>query len=191
MPATTTSANGSSALPTELLADGRVIGAKVRVLTQAEEAFEGVIFTIDPVASFLILEERFVDAPAKNKTRMFQIEALKKIELLEKAPADVNANLPNISEDDLLRLEQRNKDVAERALASIGKDVSSEAQAIFDALNKTMPCEWEGTNIRVMGDVLIKPPYQPQNCISAKPQVLDRVKKVLEGEKNKLKRAKK
>lgn len=57
--------------------------------------------------------------------------------MLEKAPADVNASLPNISEEDLLRLEQRNKGVAERALASIGKGVSTEAQTIFDALNKT------------------------------------------------------
>lgn len=56
---------------------------------------------------------------------------------MEKAPASVNASLPNISEDDLLRLEQRNKGVAERALASIGKGVSAEAQTIFDALNKT------------------------------------------------------
>lgn len=55
----------------------------------------------------------------------------------------------------------------------------------------SMPCEWEGPNIRVMGDVLIKPPYQPQNCVSENAQVLSRVKKVLEGEKNKLKKAKK
>lgn len=46
---------GVGALPSELLADGAVIGAKVRVVTQADEAFEGVIFTLDPVASFLIL----------------------------------------------------------------------------------------------------------------------------------------
>lgn len=139
-------------------------------------------------------------------------------QLLEKAPADLNTSLPHITEDDLLRMEQRNKDVAMRALASIGKDVTTEAQTIFDALNKTyvtilsytrhhgdsiahplyymhflssMPCEWEGQNIRVMGDVLIKPPYQPQNCVSENAQVLSRVKKVLEGEKNKLKKAKK
>lgn len=57
MPGATTQSNGSGhgALPTELVADGRVIGARVRVVTQAEETFEGTIFTIDPVASFLIL----------------------------------------------------------------------------------------------------------------------------------------
>lgn len=50
------SSNGiSSVVPAELLADGKVIGAKVRVLTQADESFDGVIFTLDPVASFLIL----------------------------------------------------------------------------------------------------------------------------------------
>lgn len=42
-----------------------------------------------------------------------------------------------------------------------------------------MPCEWEGANIRVMGEVVIKPPYQPQNCVSANTQVLSRVKKVV------------
>lgn len=47
--------NGSGVLPSELLADGAVIGAKVRVVTQADDTFEGTIFTLDPVASFLIL----------------------------------------------------------------------------------------------------------------------------------------
>lgn len=53
------------------------------------------------------------------------------------APADASLALPGVSEEELLRAEQRNKAQAERALASIGQGVSSEAQAIFDALNKT------------------------------------------------------
>jgi hypothetical protein len=144
------------------------------------------------------------DGP-KSKTRIFQLEALEKIEVLEAAPAGLQLTLPVISEDELQRVEQRNKGLAERALASIGQGVSGEAQAIFDALNKTcvcvvgsfhwdsinltrllwpflpfrMPCEWEGANIRVMGEVVIKPPYHPQNCVSASTQVLSRVKKVV------------
>lgn len=110
---------------------------------------------------------------------------------------EINMNLPNVSEEELLKMEQKNKGIAERALASIGKGVSAEGQAIFDALNKTyvpngvwiiashcifvysMPCQWEGLNIRVMEEVLIKPPYQPQNCVSSNAPVLSRIKKVV------------
>ncbi|POM59467.1 hypothetical protein PHPALM_31798 [Phytophthora palmivora] len=175
-------------LPAELQQDHKAVGAKVRVLTTTQETFEGIIFTLDPVANFLVLEEQ---NGAKSKTRIFQLEALQKVQVLEPAPAGLQLTLPVISDEELQRVEQRNKGLAERALASIGQGVTAEAQAIFDALNKTMPCEWEGANIRVMGEVVIKPPYHPQNCVSANTQVLSRVKKVLEGEKSKLKKAKK
>lgn len=42
-------------LPAELLADGRAVGAVLRVQTRAGERFEGVVFTLDPVADFLFL----------------------------------------------------------------------------------------------------------------------------------------
>ncbi len=44
----------SSLLPTELR-DGNAIGAKVRVFNREDETYEGIIFTLDPVAHFLIL----------------------------------------------------------------------------------------------------------------------------------------
>ncbi|KUF97271.1 hypothetical protein AM588_10006591 [Phytophthora nicotianae] len=158
------SAAPAPVLPAELQQDHKAVGAKVRVVTAAQETFEGVIFTLDPVANFLVLGTLVQSHLEANDVA---------------------------SADELQRMEQRNKGLAERALASIGQGVSGEAQAIFDALNKTMPCEWEGANIRVMGEVVIKPPYHPQNCVSANTQVLLRVKKVLEGEKSKLKKAKK
>lgn len=43
------------ALPNELYLDGKVVGAKVRVVTCHDESFEGIIFTLDPIANFLIL----------------------------------------------------------------------------------------------------------------------------------------
>ncbi len=65
------------------------------------------------------------------------MESLKKIEMLEKAAGEEVSSIPAISEEELLRMEQKNKGIAERAIASIGKDVTAEAQSIFDALNKT------------------------------------------------------
>ncbi|KAL4110758.1 hypothetical protein PRIC1_002446 [Phytophthora ramorum] len=183
--AMSSSAAPAPVLPAELQQDYKAVGAKVRVITSGQETFEGEIFTVDTVANFLVLEEQ---DGAKSKTRIFHLEALQKVEVLEPAPAGLQLTLPVISDEELQRMEQRNKGVAERALASIGQGVTGEAQTIFDALNKTMPCEWEGANILVMGEVVIKPPYHPQNCVSTNTQVLSRVKKVLEGEKSKLKK---
>ncbi|CEG36128.1 Uncharacterized conserved protein [Plasmopara halstedii] len=172
----------------EMQQDHKVVGAKIRVETNKHETFEGTVFTLDPVANFLVLEER---DGAKLRTLIFHCNALQKVEVLEEAPSGLMLKLPVISADELQRLEQQNKEKAEKALASIGQGVTGEAQAIFDALNKTMPCKWEGNAIRVMGDVTIKPPYHPQNCMSTNNLVLSRVKKVLEGEKSKLSKRKK
>ena len=49
------SAEPASVLPIELLHDHKAVGAKVRVFTRFQEVFEGSIFTLDPVAHFLVL----------------------------------------------------------------------------------------------------------------------------------------
>jgi hypothetical protein len=91
-----------------------------------------------------------------------------------------------VSEDDLRKLEAQHRAMTEKAKASIGKNVTPIGQAIFDALSKTMPCEWEGKNIRVMHDVMIEPPYASSSCRSNNRAMLDRIKKVLDGEHRKL-----
>ena len=43
--------------------------------------------------------------------------------------------------------------------ATRNASVSPAAQALFDALHKTMDCTWDGDQILVLGTVVIRPPY--------------------------------
>ncbi|KAG0002773.1 hypothetical protein BGZ65_002337 [Modicella reniformis] len=99
--------------------------------------------------------------------------------------------LPAVGYVHLAKLQQREQQAvkeAQVAAARIGVGVSSLGQDIFDALSKTLPCRWAGDSIVVMDEVIISPPYEPDNC-KANPSsyiTLARVKKVLEGERMRL-----
>lgn len=72
--------------------------------------------------------------------------------------------------------------------AQLGVGVSPQAQLIFDALSKTLRVSWRGVDIDVMGEVLIKAPYNAQACMCIRKDddFLQRVKKVLQGERKRL-----
>lgn len=48
-----------------------------------------------------------------------------------------------------------------KARARVGKGVSEEAQALFDALGKTLPVRWHESSIIVLDEVVIASPYGP------------------------------
>lgn len=75
----------------------------------------------------------------------------------------------------------------EERIAKIGVGVSKDGQDIFDALAKTMECRWHEQTIVVMESVLIQPPYRVEDCKGSDKNALTRVKKVLEGERRRLK----
>lgn len=68
------------------------------------------------------------------------------------------------------------------AAARKNKSVSREAQDLFDALIRTLPTRWDGTNIVVNDAVIISAPYRVEDCrLGAGQQagMLARVKKVV------------
>jgi hypothetical protein len=42
---------------------------------------------------------------------------------------------------------------------NIGENVTEEAQEIFDALARTLPCRWKNQEIIVLDEISIPPPY--------------------------------
>ncbi|KAF9568845.1 hypothetical protein EC968_002866 [Mortierella alpina] len=99
--------------------------------------------------------------------------------------------LPAVGFVHLDRIKQREQQAvreAQAAAARIGVGVSTVGQEIFDALSKTLPCRWAKESIVVMDEVIIAPPYEPENCKAnaSSSYTLARVKKVLEGERSRM-----
>ncbi|KAM9983372.1 hypothetical protein ACTFIY_000088 [Dictyostelium cf. discoideum] len=79
------------------------------------------------------------------------------------------------------------KKAAQKAM-KIGVGVTPEAQEIFNSISKTLPCDWSGENIIVLNEVKISSPYNIENCTGPENcKSIERVKKVLEAERKKLK----
>jgi protein LSM12 len=81
------------------------------------------------------------------------------------APKDtVDMSLPKV---DVSRSRAREEEAVrkvEQQLHKIGVGVSREAQNVFEALDKTMSCVWEGRDIIVLDEVRIPAPYTPDAC---------------------------
>ena len=86
--------------------------------------------------------------------------------------------------------EQRAMAVAADKRRFINPNASENAQDLFDALAKTLPCDWNGLTIvaGVVGqnEVIVTPPYTPEAAKGNDAQSLAHVRKVLAGERAKI-----
>ncbi|KAI9287041.1 anticodon-binding domain-containing protein [Umbelopsis sp. AD052] len=184
------------------------IDSEIKIRTVDNEEISGKLFTVDPITSCLALSCQKISLNGqqsqKDGFRIIKISHIKELISFEpknrKKPAELAkdsietvyaqaSSAPRkVYIDQINQREAEAIKLASQQAARIGVGVSKDAQAIFDALSKTLPCRWAKDSIVVMDEVIISPPYNEENC-RANPSStasLARVKKVLEGEKKRL-----
>ncbi|ORX59679.1 hypothetical protein DM01DRAFT_1333140 [Hesseltinella vesiculosa] len=183
-----------------------MIGRRIKIKTSSDEEIEGLIYTFDRITNCIALDCSTGSRHSRKSLafRIIKISHIKDIVTVTSDEAAAPLQDPAIAHTSKLtsylpvnmvhldRIVARENEAAKamrQQAAKIGVGVTKEGQDIFDALTKTLPCRWANDSIVVMDEVIITPPYDVDSCkanASAAPS-LARVKKVLEGERRRLK----
>lgn len=172
----------------------QMIGLMVRIVTMDNTVVEGEIFTYDQDAQCVVLQSKNGSHETKADFTVMRTSHVKEVETLA-PPIPLSEHpgldlkfLPPINLESALQREARALAKAEKDAKNLNSNVTVAAQRIFDSISKTYKCMWKGQDILVMGEVRIKPPYTPESCMltnAGDEMFLNRVKKVLEGERRK------
>ena len=162
------------------------IGLEVSGTTASGEAFSGSVFTYDEGTKIAVLrtEGEIINT---HDVRVLNTEGCANVRSKPPASAVALDALPVVDRARSERREEANVKAAHASAANIGVGVTQEAQDIFDALARTLPCRWQDRNIVVMDEVVIAAPYkQCAGVDGGDPRAVERVQKVLANEKKKL-----
>ncbi|KAJ0253238.1 hypothetical protein HA466_0109560 [Hirschfeldia incana] len=158
----------------------------VKLITGDE--FQGIVMAYDPIPNVVVFEEGSKPSrPGQSKnTRMVNASFITGLSYMGRTEEPVLTdscwvNLDGLRAKEALAIRQAEAD-AER----MGVGVTAEAQSIFDALSKTLPVQWENSDILVMKEVRVRSPYLSDCVFGGTDAANNRVKKVLELERRRL-----
>uniref|UniRef100_A0A383VVG2 AD domain-containing protein n=1 Tax=Tetradesmus obliquus TaxID=3088 RepID=A0A383VVG2_TETOB len=165
-----------------------VVGCTIKVLTKhTKEKFQGTVFGYDPHTDTVMIKEQGTHGGVVN-LRMYKAEQLQVLSAERAKGKQHDLQLPYVDKERARQREEKALQVAEADMAKVGVGVTKEAQSIFDALSKTMPCTWQGRSISVMDAVVVQPPYTTDDVTTniEHKGAFERVKKVLQAERTRL-----
>ncbi|KAK9476588.1 anticodon-binding domain-containing protein [Lipomyces japonicus] len=163
-----------------------VVGVNVVVTTVLDERVSGTVYAYCTQTNTVTVHT------SRFEFRVLKVGFIKDIAVVGKPVQQPSPALPTVEPVNLAtitaRLEQAIR-AANQHQASRGVGVSAGAQALFDALHKTLPVRWDGVAIVVLDEVRIEPPYTSAACNAADAAgpALARIKTVVEQERAKLK----
>jgi len=159
-------------------------GSLVSVVTQLGEKFEGVVYAVDHKVESIAIE---LGSDATKDYAIIPFSSITSFLVRQRISRAFNA--PTIDALAIQRTEERSVLERKAEAEKIGPGVSVDGQAIFDALIKSLPCEWTAESITVMSTTVIRPPYTANDVAGGSEQQLTRVRKMLEEIRRKMKLA--
>lgn len=163
------------------------VGTAVVVTLKNGQVMEGDVLAYHSNEKLLMLQKP-MPTGLNTALTMIRTDNIKNLTILGVAQPRSDSPLPTVAASISSDREARSIAAARAEAARVGVNVTEEGQRIFDALAKTLPCEWRGRDILVMAEVLIVPPYDLPACsqVVSNAELFDRLKKVLSAERQKL-----
>ncbi|CAG9459972.1 unnamed protein product [Pedinophyceae sp. YPF-701] len=159
-----------------------------KVTLEGGEVAEGTVYAVDPAAGIAVFVQPG-DGPHKYMLRILPLAVIKSAEEVAANPCRPPDDI-TVDNERIARREQEAWRRAEDDMLRYNPDVDQDAQNLFHALCKTMDCRWDGASMVVLQEVVVRPPYTAADCHPLGPHTpassLERIRKVLEGERAKL-----
>eukprot|EP01062_Namystynia_karyoxenos_P042459 TRINITY_DN3103_c3_g4_i1.p1 TRINITY_DN3103_c3_g4~~TRINITY_DN3103_c3_g4_i1.p1 ORF type:complete len:227 (+),score=87.67 TRINITY_DN3103_c3_g4_i1:77-682(+) len=166
-----------------------LVGKRVKFQVQQQEV-EGVVYVFDPADNCIAIFEPGQGPKARQTVRIFNLSYVQNITQVGEAMHELHEALqpraqwlPKLQHD---KIAERATASAEKRQKSLGADVTVAAQDCFDAISRTLPCTWDGTDIRVLDVLRLSAPYTIQQLKKAKEEddgrhdrTFDQVRKIL------------
>ncbi|XP_071102779.1 protein LSM12-like [Haliotis cracherodii] len=159
------------------------IGSSVAITTCHNIEYRGEVLAFDWTSKVLAIKSDPTNgARGQSDVKLINLALVSDVKVLKEAEdppqALTNLNLPRIKS----RLRD-SLDEKRRQVNYVGVGVPPEGQKIFFAITKTISdVRWDGSNIIVMDEVVIKPPYRYEDCSARKSessQALQHVRKIV------------
>jgi hypothetical protein len=161
------------------------IGASVSGTTAAGDPFGGVVYSHDESLQLAVLR---TPGDIQNSHHV-QIVRTKGANVMHSIPPQngeekFEEKLPVIDKGRQERRFETAVKAAQFVADNIGENVTEQAQEIFDALARTLPCRWKQQDIIVLDEITISPPYTTPT--GGDDLFRDRIKNVLAHERRRL-----